>query len=31
MLLLAVVALVMPTIFQLVHGGALPRVGRGAA
>src|SRR5215217_8483035 len=27
MLLLAVVALVMPTIFQLVHGGSLPRVG----
>jgi Ca2+:H+ antiporter len=27
MLLLAAVALVMPTIFQLVHGGALPRVG----
>jgi Ca2+:H+ antiporter len=28
MLLLAAVALVMPTIFQLVHGGALPRVGQ---
>jgi Ca2+:H+ antiporter len=27
MLLLAAAALVMPTIFQLVHGGALPRVG----
>jgi len=27
MLLLAAVALVMPTIFQLVHGGGLPRVG----
>jgi Ca2+:H+ antiporter len=27
MLLLAAVALVMPTIFQLVHGGSLPRVG----
>ncbi len=27
MLLLAAVALVMPTIFQLVHGGNLPRVG----
>ena len=27
MLLLAVVALLMPTIFQLVHGGSLPRVG----
>ena len=27
MLLLAAVALVMPTIFQLVHGGALPGVG----
>ena len=27
MLLLAAVALVMPTIFQLVHGGALPAVG----
>ena len=27
MLLLAAVALVMPTIFQLVHGGRLPRVG----
>src|SRR6476620_9414941 len=28
MLLLAAVALVMPTIFQLVHGGGLPQVGR---
>src|SRR5215218_8545487 len=27
MLLLAAAALVMPTIFQLVHGGSLPRVG----
>jgi Ca2+:H+ antiporter len=27
MLLLAAVALVMPTVFQLVHGGGLPRVG----
>ncbi|MCA1683282.1 MAG: calcium/proton exchanger [Actinobacteria bacterium] len=27
MLLLAAVALIMPTIFQLVHGGGLPRVG----
>jgi Ca2+:H+ antiporter len=27
MLLLAAVALVMPTVFQLVHGGALPAVG----
>src|SRR3954468_6069166 len=30
MLLLAAVALVMPTIFQLVHGGSLPRVGEDA-
>jgi Ca2+:H+ antiporter len=30
MLLLAVAALVMPTIFQLVHGGSLPRVGEDA-
>src|SRR5215210_2108893 len=30
MLLLAAAALVMPTIFQLVHGGSLPRVGADA-
>ena len=30
MLLLALIALILPAVFQLVHGGGLPGVGRGA-